>query len=229
LRDIHESGGSDDIPADVPERAPMKKRTQYLIDRKFQLRHTFSIIGLKFVVIALITGAIAFNAAYNNGQLSRNNAQLQNIINDQSNIIIIQDNNVEALLTYSQAVKDKTRIKAINDVAMLHGRNMKTLEQNNHTISDIISHTDNVIKYNTGLLVTVCVFIILQGIILYFMLIRKTHRISGPIYVMSNYMKQIIDGNFPENMRHLRKHDELKEFYDLFREMVRSLKKSGGG
>ncbi len=204
----------------------MKKRTNYLIDKKFQLKHTFSIIGLKFVVIALITGAIAFNAVYNNGQLSRNNTQLQNIINDQSNIIIIQDNNVEALLTYSQAVKDKTRIKAIHDVALIHGRNMKTLEQNNSTIGDIITHTDNVIRHNTVLLVTVCVFVILQGIALYFMLIRRTHRISGPIFVMSNYMKQIIRGDFPENMRQLRKHDDLKEFYDIFLEMVQSLKKS---
>ncbi|MCX7679311.1 MAG: hypothetical protein N2316_08825, partial [Spirochaetes bacterium] len=85
----------------------MNKRTQYLIDKKFQLRQTFSIIGLKFSIIALIIGAIAFNAVYNTSQINENNSQLRHIIENQSNIIIIQDNNVEALLTYSQYVKDK--------------------------------------------------------------------------------------------------------------------------
>ena len=207
----------------------MKKRTQYLIDRKFQLRHTFSIIGLKFIIIALITGIIVFNAVFNNTQLSRNNAQLQTIVNDQSNVVIIQDNIVEALLTYSQAVKDKSQKKAINDVYQNHSKNMKTIQHNIDSIKEIITLNDRVIRFTTVLLIIICVFVLLQGFVLYFMLIRKTHRISGPIYVMSMYIRQIIDGKIPEHVRNLRKNDELLEFYDLFRQMVKSLKKSRDG
>jgi hypothetical protein len=202
----------------------MNKRTQYLIDRKFQLRQTFSLIVLKFSVVALIIGAIAFNAVYNNNQLSTNNGQLRNIIENQSNVIIIQDNNVEALLTYSQYVKDKTHRQAILDVARQHGTNMKTVRQNITTMEDIIQHNQNIISYNRYLLAAVCFFVLAQGFFLYFMLIRKTHRISGPIYVMSNYMKQIIEGKIPEHVRKLRKNDELQEFYDIFAKMVESIK-----
>jgi len=56
------------------------------------------------------------------------------------------------------------------------------------------------------------------------MLIRKTHRISGPIYVMSNYMQQIIEGKIPDHVRKLRKKDELQEFYKIFTKMVESIK-----
>jgi nitrogen fixation/metabolism regulation signal transduction histidine kinase len=132
-------------------------------------------------------------------------------------------------LTYSQAVKDKSHKKAINDVAMNHSKNIKTIQQNINIIKEIISHNDNVTRHNTVILIVVCVFIILQGIALYFMLIRKTHRISGPIYVMSNYMKQIIDGKIPDKIRNLRKNDELQDFYALFTAMVKSIKKSRDG
>ncbi len=208
----------------MPEKELMNKRTQYLIDKKFQLRQTFSLIGIKFSIIALIIGAIAFNAAYNNNQLSTNNRQLRSIIENQSNVIIIQDNNVEALLTYSQYVKDKTHQRAILDVARQHGTNMKTVRQNITTMEDIIRHNENIISYNTLLLVAVCLFVLAQGVFLYFMLIRKTHRISGPIYVISNYMKQITEGKIPEHVRKLRKNDELQEFYDIFAKMVESIK-----
>ena len=208
------------------EQSLMTKRTKYLIDKKFQLRHTFSILGLKFIVIALITGSIAFNAAYNNSRLKLNNAQMQRVIEDQSNIISIQDNIVEALLAYSQDVKDKSRKNAINSVAINHSRNMKTVTDNIGGFRDIINQNENVIKHNTVLLIIICLFIILQGLILYFMLIRKTHRISGPIYVMSIYINQIINGVIPEKLRKLRKHDELQDFYNLFTRMVESLKKS---
>ena len=51
------------------------------------------------------------------------------------------------------------------------------------------------------------------------MLIRKTHRVSGPIYVISNFMREIIAGKRP-HLRPLREHDELKDFYELFKQMV---------
>jgi hypothetical protein len=51
-----------------------------------------------------------------------------------------------------------------------------------------------------------------------------THRVAGPIYVMSNYMAVLGNGRFPR-MRPLRKNDELKHFFDRFHEAVEMLKK----
>jgi signal transduction histidine kinase len=58
------------------------------------------------------------------------------------------------------------------------------------------------------------------------MLILKTHRISGPIYVMSNYIKEMINGKYP-HPRPLRKHDELTDFYALFTQLADTLAKGG--
>ena len=62
---------------------------------------------------------------------------------------------------------------------------------------------------------------------MFVMIIKITHRISGPIYVMSGYMKDIIDGKLP-TPRNLREKDGFREFYELFREMIEVIKKKLG-
>jgi hypothetical protein len=51
-----------------------------------------------------------------------------------------------------------------------------------------------------------------------------THRVAGPVYVMSGYMSALARGRFPK-MRPLRKRDELKDFFDRFQGAVEMLKK----
>jgi sensor histidine kinase YesM len=73
------------------------------------------------------------------------------------------------------------------------------------------------------LLVSVIIAVVLlQVVILYFFLIRLTHRISGPIYVISRHIEDIISGKEPE-LRGLRDKDELQEFYEKFAEMIRKV------
>ena len=50
-----------------------------------------------------------------------------------------------------------------------------------------------------------------------------THKVAGPIFVMSRYLKEIAHGNLRE-VRALRKGDELLEFYDTFQRMLTSLR-----
>ncbi len=173
----------------------MKQRKQYIINKKFQLKTTFSIIAIIFVIVAIIIAAIGVNAAANNKRLIH--------------IIQIQDNIVEALIAYSQSPHDSEQKLAIQNIANDHVNNINTIKQ--------------IIELNNILLIIIIAFVILQGIILYFVLIRKTHKIAGPIYVMSNYFNDIINGNIP-NPRPLRKNDELQDFYALFIKMVNTIR-----
>ena len=50
-----------------------------------------------------------------------------------------------------------------------------------------------------------------------------THRVAGPVYVMSHYMAVLATGRYPR-LRPLRKHDELKIFFDRFSEAVESMR-----
>ena len=174
----------------------MLKRKQYIIDKKFQFKTTFSIIGVVSIISALIIAIIASSIVYNNKRIQ--------------NIYEIEDQIVLFLTTQNVPADPASPLaQAMREVSQKHFENMETLA--------------GIIEYNRMLMIALVVFIIIQGAILYILMIKKTHRISGPIYVMSNYMKEILDGKLP-NPRKLREKDELKEFYDLFVKLVDKIK-----
>ena len=50
-----------------------------------------------------------------------------------------------------------------------------------------------------------------------------THRIAGPVYVMTHYVTALSRGSFPP-IRPLRRNDELKNFFERFQAALESLK-----
>jgi HAMP domain-containing protein len=50
-----------------------------------------------------------------------------------------------------------------------------------------------------------------------------THRVAGPVLVLSRYAEALSQGTYPP-MRPLRKNDELKEYFEVFRHAVDRLK-----
>lgn len=50
-----------------------------------------------------------------------------------------------------------------------------------------------------------------------------THRVSGPIFVMGQWLEELRDGRFPA-IRPLRKRDEFKDFHATLAQVVESLK-----
>jgi len=173
-------------------------RKQVLIDKKYQVRTTLSIVGIVTIVMAIFIGAITLSVVYNN-------AKIENIYKI--------ENNIMQFLTSRPFVQSKAEIesykKAMKTVSAQHRRNMSTL--------------DNIMLYNRFLLIALFVLVLAEGLILTLLLIRKTHKVSGPVYVMTMYMNQIIDGKWPMP-RKLREKDELQDFYETFRKMVDTLK-----
>lgn len=186
----------------------MKKRKQYIIDRKYQLRTTFSIIGVVTIITALILGAITASVVYNNTILKENNSKITNIYDIENSIFV-------SLSSMPETVKDPLIRQAMILNAKNHDRNMETLKQ-------LITYNSRITSVNIALLAAILVIIVIESIALYIILIRQTHRVSGPIYVISNFMREIIEGKKP-NLRPLRSKDELKDFYELFKEMVAAI------
>ncbi len=174
-------------------------RKQYVIDKKFQLKTTFAVIGTVTILTGIIIAAIATSVAYNNTKIE--------------NINEIEDNVVHFLTSRPQGIDDPGYKNAIKEIAQNHSNNMATLKR--------------IIQYNKILLIILLIFVVVQGTVLYILMIKKTHRISGPVYVISNYIKDIIAGNYPQ-CRPLRSKDELKDFYELFIQMVDVLRKRAG-
>ncbi len=173
----------------------MEKRKKVILDKKFQIRTTFSIIGITSVIVTIIIGLISYNIANNNKKLS--------------NIIVIEKNVVDALLIYSQENRSREERIVINNISKGHDKNIDIIE--------------NIIDLNYAFLIAIIAFSVTQCIVLYFILIKKTHRISGPIYVMSKYINEVIQGNYP-TLRPLRKKDELQDLYELLSKMIDAIR-----
>lgn len=175
----------------------MIKRKHYLINKKYQLKNTMLVVGMSLFCVAIIIIAISIN-------ISNNNKKLENII-------FIQNNVVETLLTLSQNNQDRAVKIAINNAGKNHYDNILTIR--------------NIIELNTTFLILILVIAIIQSLILYFIMIRKTHKISGPEYVISSYITEILKGKIP-NVRALRKGDELNELHNLFVKLINYLKEN---
>jgi len=199
------------------------KRKQYIIDKKFQLRTIFSIIGIVAVIVAIIVIVIGTNMVINNNTMGKNNINIDENNQSIKNINEIEDNVVHFLSSRTLKNEDKVYRQAIKDVAANHMNNMKKMKSIMTSNDSIMESNKEIMKLNNLLLIAIIIVIIGGTAVLYVQLIRKTHRISGPIYVMSLYMREILNGKFPE-MRNLRTNDELVEFYDLFKQLVEKMK-----
>ncbi len=181
----------------------MVKRQKYLIDKGVQLRASFSVLLVVSFASILIISLISANVLYNNEKVE--------------NIYQIEDNIFNIVQTTALSNDSLAARKKLSD--QLFQRH----KANHANISRIA-------LVNEYLLMGLVLFLVLQIVVLFLLLIRITHRITGPIHVISSHIAEILKGNDPD-LRPLRNRDEFKNFYKLFCDLVnyiRDLKKSGG-
>ncbi len=95
------------------------------------------------------------------------------------------------------------------------------MDPNLSSMTDIIkeklaAEDSKIMLYLIAFVVAIFLSLVIWGILI-------THRIAGPIFIISRYVDSIADGKIPET-RPLRKKDELKEFFDKFSRMIEALK-----
>jgi len=59
--------------------------------------------------------------------------------------------------------------------------------------------------------------------VLYFIIIVSTHRVAGPIALMQRHLTSLLNGRYPK-FRPLRRHDELKDFFEQLQRLVERLR-----
>jgi len=95
------------------------------------------------------------------------------------------------------------------------------MDPNLSSMTDIIkdklaTEDSKIMLYLIAFVIAIFLSLVIWGILI-------THRVAGPIFIISKYVDSISDGKIPET-RPLRKKDELKEFFDKFSKMLDSLK-----
>jgi hypothetical protein len=145
----------------------MSKRKKYIIDRRFQLKAAFSVIGVTAAVSLIIIAAIAASIVYNNEKIN-------NIYEIENNIFqLMQDTIVNCSDNGS-----------LGDMSGMLQRNH---EHNLHNINKIA-------HFNRLLLVSLVICMCFKGIILFILIIRDYSQKVILFMWMSGYMKEIIDG-----------------------------------
>ena len=78
-------------------------------------------------------------------------------------------------------------------------------------------------RESTKVFWAVGIFVLLETVGLFLWGILVTHRIAGPLYIIDRYLGAIRSGIYPD-MRPLRRHDELQQFFDSFSSTVDHLR-----
>lgn len=190
----------------------MKKRTKLIVDKEFQLKTAFSFIGIIFMIFSIIITLIGINAVVNN-------QKLKIIANNEISIVSTQIEMFKSLVIVSKEKDWKDLVNATDEISRKLNANTISMNQNISKIKDITF-------MNNALILAIVIFTIVQAVILYYILIRKTHKITGPIELMSNHLRDLIDEKYP-SMRPLREKDEFSDFYKLFGQLVEKLKEHG--
>jgi|GEM_PF-897927 len=200
----------------------MTNRKNYLINKKFQFKKTFSVMSIVAITIILIilfmVIVISLNRASidrNNSSIVKNNMKINTIIKGQKEFYNDHIAGIKAGRTSGIA---KLKREYENHVGQTNKRLAEIVRENER----IVGSNTCIVRKNTAVIIGSMLIAVLGLIFIYLKMIRETHRISGPIYLMTRYIKEIKKGKYPD-MRDLRKDDEFREFYDLFRELAEKI------
>jgi methyl-accepting chemotaxis protein len=200
-------------PATPVNRVKYKRSLKnYMLDPRFQLKWTGMIIGVAFVISAIM-GVFLFRTT------SEVTAQSQKVIAQGEGLIKESQKNSDLV---KMQIKDQygdapelgeTFAKSAKELDdQIEAKHKLLLAQQQATITQ-----QNTML--TSLVAGLALLVILIGVLgIYF-----THKVVGPIYKMKMLLRQVGDGklNFCGK---LRKGDELQDFFEVFAEMVENLK-----
>ncbi len=190
------------------EEGPMARK-KMIIDKKFQVR---TIAGVAVIAVIFFSAVVAVIGFYS----FRNRTNMASEITMLEGAVQTQDNIVNAFIEYAKTGRSGRVKLSVDTVAEDHKRSMETIGAH---ISRLQGYADDLF-YLTAITIGIALLaIIVYGIYM----MRLTHRISGPIYVMSRYIQEMIDGREPR-FRNLRDKDEFKEMYARLVELGEKMK-----
>ncbi len=186
-----------------------RKRRLKIIDQRFQLKTAFTIIGIILIAYTVVIATTGIIISYNNKNLTIAITDLSKSVDNENAI-------VTKLLKHADRDSGKDGPIDRGEIRRYHGETMSLIQSR-------VSILQRIAAQNRVLIMVTILMGILLGVTLFFYLVNFTHRIAGPIYVLSRHVQDIIDGKEPD-FRELRKNDEFKEFYAQFIEMVEKIR-----
>ncbi|MBU2510082.1 hypothetical protein KJ966_02050 [bacterium] len=198
----------------------MKKRKQTIVNRDFQLKKTLGVTAVVSVIISIIIISVGVFITINNNEIDNNNAGVIDNISRTKEIMDLHQSLWINLLSLRPDDCNKMDQKTIDNAMKDYNNAIDKLNAAIESNENLIKSNQGIMKYNNWLIMMIILFFIIGIAILYNRVLEHTHRISGPIFVMTRIIKEALEGKDPQ-MRDLREKDDFKEFHELFRDLIR--------
>ncbi len=206
----------------------MKKRRSYVINKKFQYGKAITMVGTVTILISVIILAVGIMISVNNKKTAENNKKIMSNIENIKKILDLQQSIYLKFSMIPTGVDQKTFSGIAVDLTKDYNESTRNLNVSSSANEEIIKSNNKIIATNTYLIVGVIIITLSGLFIIFIWMIKHTHRIAGPIYLMTMYGNEILNGGKPK-MRNLRDKDEFEDFYNLFRQMGEQIIKNSGG
>ena len=176
--------------------------------KKFQISISLRAVLLPLVTTLAICALLLYLAGSTNSLIHDNNKNMNAIIDAQDSMLdlfmavpLLQNPNNPIMKKCDQTFKENLKLT-------------KTINNNQEKIK----------KNNLIVLYILIIMTVVQTAIIFFQFIFLSHKISGPVHVMTNYLREFRKGTSPK-YRPLRKNDELREFYEELHKTMQQLSK----
>lgn len=186
----------------------MKKR-QIIVNRKFQFSMAFSFAALSALIMTVVIIILA-------ALLISNNSKLRDISLNQQQLADSQTEIFKTLIGIAAAEDIKKLHISTSAVKLDNEKNQELIRHNNAMIQDIT-------LMNNRIIALLIISAVLQSVIIFYIMLKRSHRISGPLFLLNRYIDEMKRGEFPE-IRPLRANDDFHDLFDNFRELVDELK-----
>jgi len=186
----------------------MKKR-QIIVNRKFQFSMAFSFAALSALIMTVVIIILA-------ALLISNNSKLRDISLNQQQLADSQTEIFKTLIGIAAADDIKKLHISTSAVKLDNEKNQELIRHNNAMIQDIT-------LMNNRIIALLIISAVLQSVIIFYIMLKRSHRISGPLFLLNRYIDEMKRGEFPE-IRPLRANDDFHDLFDNFRELADELK-----
>jgi hypothetical protein len=182
------------------------RRKKRLIDLSFQLKTALPALVVCLASFSIIIGFVLFITGMpGSGGMAATDRELEWAVGNQDNI-------VSSFKEYAKRVKDPIFILATDKIEEDHRKNIAVIKE---SIGVLRAYNER----SNQLLVLAVVVMAVNAALIFFIIIRMTHRAAGPARVMSRQARALLEGRHMDE-RPLRKNDELRDFYEEFQRIA---------
>jgi len=190
---------------------PKRLMRNYLLTAGFQLKYTLIIVVIALAIAGGL-GTWLWVAWDKNVEAAERMAELG------QQMSVLAEENTKLMMVDAETTADADLSRVLKERAELQDAKVRGIAA---------AREESALKMRTNARnFRVVLFVIMVGLVVVLTIfgIFITHKVAGPLFVMTRQFKKVAAGDFAQSGRGLRDRDELKDFYLAYKTMVDNLR-----